>query len=351
MRTLIYIVGNRPQFVKLAVLYPHMAPYFKQLIIHTGQHYQANMSDVFFEQLHIPPPDFYLNINNLPADVFIGTAATEIAGKLNNYKDALVFVFGDTNTSLAAALAARRGGHQLIHFEAGVRTGDMSMPEEINRVLTDRLATVNFCCTAFNYNNLINEGYSTAIAGNCYITGDLMLDAFNFFKSEYFAGDLPGKYVLCTIHRAANLEEENLKNIITAFNEINRATPIVVPMHPHTANKIAEYKLEPVFKTIPPQGYPQMKYLIQNARVIITDSGGAAREAFFAGKKSIVIMEQPFWPEILDARAAIKCKATTHSIISAFNSIHELEPDFSQNIFGNGNAAENIVHHLRQLYS
>lgn len=350
MRTIIYIVGNRPQFVKLAVLYPQLTNYFEQVIIHTGQHYEVNMSDIFFKQLHIPSPDFQLNINNLPADAFIGTAATEIGNRLNRYNNPIVFVFGDTNTSLAGALAAKRGGHQLIHFEAGVRTGNMSMPEEINRVLTDRLANVNFCCTDLNHRNLVKEGFGTVIPGSCSITGDLMLDAFKLFNSKRIFDYLPQRFVLCTIHRAANLEQQSLLNIVTALNEINRTIPIVMPMHPHTAKKIAEYRIEPLFKTILPQGYSEMKYLLLNAEAVITDSGGACREAFFAGKKAVIIMEQPFWPEILQANAAVECGAVTSSILTAFNSMNTLEPDFDNHIFGDGNAAGNIVRHLRELY-
>lgn len=349
MKTILHIVGNRPQFIKLAVLYNELAKdkNIVQKIIHTGQHYSANMSDIFFKELLIPSPDINFNLQNNSPHIFIGEAAESLYNYFLIQKNAVVFTYGDTNTTLAAAMAAKRSSLSLIHFEAGVRTNDNTMPEELNRIITDRLADVNYCCTENNFKIMQSEGYGMAIKNKLKLTGDLMLDAFlNIAPSKTKIIDHPN-YVLCTIHREANLvSKEKLTNIISALNQIHEVTPVVIPIHPHTKKKLQEYGLNANFKILQPLGYSYMKSLLNGATYIITDSGGTSREAYFLQKKSLIIMDHPFWPEIINEKCSLQTAAESDVIIQNFNLLRHLQPDFTTNIFGIGNAAENIRNHL-----
>lgn len=353
MAQIIHVVGNRPQFVKLAVLYEAIKNItgLQQTIIHTGQHSSPVMSDIFFEQLGIPAPSVQLNIEGASADVFTGNAATAVQQILKQYsKNSLVLVYGDTNTTLAAALAARRCGLKLLHFEAGVRNADITMPEEINRILTDRLAQINYCCTQKNLDTLLAEGYGVSIESTPILSGDLMLDAFMHvlpFPENITASK---QYIACTIHRAANITDaENLQQIVAGLNAIHQQVEVIVPMHPHTAKRLVEYGIKPLFTIIEPLGYRQMKTFLMAAEMVITDSGGSSREAFFMKKKALLMMENPFWPEILEAGAALACKANAMEMVEKFNLLPILQPNFEQPIFGNGTAAQTIAKHIKSI--
>jgi UDP-GlcNAc3NAcA epimerase len=346
LKTILHIVGNRPQFIKLAVLYKELATdnSVLQKIVHTGQHSSAEMSDIFFKELHIPEPGINLQINNATADSFIAEASVLLQEHFASTKNATAFVYGDTNTTLAAAIAARRTNTLLFHFEAGVRTGDNSMPEEINRVLTDRMANVNYCCTSLNYQTLLSEGYGTAISSRVVVSGDLMYDAFLKIIPAEKNITTEKNYVACTIHRANNiLSRENLSAIVEGLNRVHKNIPVIVPVHPHTKKRMEEYGLKPGFTTINPIGYPQMKTFLAHSSYVITDSGGAAREAFFSQKKSLVVMDRPFWPEIISASCSVNCSPAADQIEKAFNQLPSLQGNFQSPIFGNGNAAGIIV--------
>jgi UDP-GlcNAc3NAcA epimerase len=351
LKTILHIVGNRPQFVKLAVLYKALSKdkNIQQKIIHTGQHFSYEMSDIFFAELKIPLPTINFNIQNSSPHLFIGEAADALYKYFLGEKDSIVFVYGDTNTTLAAAMAAKKAVLPLIHFEAGVRTYDNSMPEEINRILTDRLANVNYCCTQHNLNTLLQEGYGKTIPTEVLLTGDLMLDAFMKIQASDKEIVTHNEYVVCTIHREANLSsKENLQQIFNALNKINKDTAIVMPVHPHTQKRIQEYSIEANFTTLPPLGYPDMKNLLSQAKYVITDSGGTSREAYFLKKKSLIVMDTPFWPEILEKKCSVNAKANELELMEKFNSLNNLQSNFDTNIFGNGNAAEKIYAHLVQ---
>lgn len=354
MRLIIHVVGNRPQFVKLAVLHKAIQAHAgaPQFIIHTGQHFSSDMSDIFFEQLQIPAPDITLNLQHPQPDTYTGMAASAIAEVLRSQqqRQPLVMVYGDTNTTLAGALAAQRQRMPLLHFEAGVRNADLAMPEEINRILTDRLAGINYCCTDKNYRTLLAEGYGSAIGSLPLLTGDLMYDAF----LQIPAADTPvphaKHYVACTIHRNANITNPlALTHIVKALNIIHQQSEVIVPLHPHTAKRLQEYGIVPDFTTINPLGYGQMKCLLANASYVITDSGGSSREAFFMQKKSVIVMKEPFWPEITEAKAAIACEPDCNLILDSFNKLPGLSSDFETPIFGNGHAARNIAEHIKSL--
>jgi UDP-GlcNAc3NAcA epimerase len=346
---IIHIVGNRPQFVKLGILYKAIAGagVGRQTIIHTGQHASYAMSDIFFEQFSLPPADFQLAIHATSADQFIADASTAIQVVIAPLTDCIILVYGDTNTTLAGALAASRTGKPLFHFEAGVRTGEMTMPEEINRLLTDRLSQVNYCCTGLNYKNLQQEGYGSVIDCTVLQTGDLMYDAFLQTGIAATPPTSSANYIACTIHRAGNITDPvRLHNIIAALNIIHRQQEVIVPLHPHTAKRIAAFGLEPAFTTMPPLGYLEMKRFLQDAELVITDSGGTAREAYFFKKRSLVVAENPFWPEIIETGAALSCKAGENEIIQTLAQLQAMSASFEQPLFGKGDAAIAICQHL-----
>jgi UDP-GlcNAc3NAcA epimerase len=346
LKTILHIVGNRPQFIKLAILYKELAAdrSVLQKIIHTGQHFSIEMSDIFFRELSIPQPDINLKINNGQSDLFIAEASIALQKYFAAFKEAIAFVYGDTNTTLAAAIAARRTNTPLFHFEAGVRTGDNTMPEEINRVLTDRMADVNYCCTSHNHQTLLAEGYGTAINSRVVLSGDLMYDAFLKIPQADKNIITEKNYIACTIHRVNNiLSKDNLSAIVEALNNIHKEIAVVMPVHPHTKKRMEEYGLQPFFITINPLGYPEMKTFLDNSSYVITDSGGAAREAFFYQKKSVVVMNKPFWPEIIDASCSISSAPEVIQLQKVFNQLPELTANFQSPIFGKGNAAELIT--------
>ena len=345
LKSIIHIVGNRPQFIKLAVLHRELAEsgLFAQKILHTGQHFSHDMSDLFFKELNIPGADINFNINNLPANQFIAKAADELEKYFITTGQCIVIVYGDTNTTLAAAIAAKRSNAFLVHFESGVRTGVPDMPEEINRVLTDRLADINLCCTARNYATMQNEGYGTSIASQVYLTGDLMLDAFNNLKGNSKKIVPEDTYAACTIHRAGNVNNgDKLREIITGLNEINDTIPVIVPVHPNTRNMIEKFGCKPAFKMLNPLGYPDMISLMARSSFVITDSGGTCRESYFLHKYALIIMERPFWPEIIENNCGLSSAPNKEEIIKKFFALRGLKGNFEANIFGDGNAAQKI---------
>ncbi|MEO6454416.1 MAG: UDP-N-acetyl glucosamine 2-epimerase [Ginsengibacter sp.] len=349
MKTILHIVGTRPQFIKLAVLHNQLAgdSSFSQKIIHTGQHFSYNMNEIFFDQLNLPVPDINFNLHQSSSNLFIGEAADMLQDYFFKNDDSVVFVYGDTNTTVAAAIAAKRCKLPLIHFEAGVRTHDLSMPEEINRLITDRLATVNYCCTAKNFETMKAEGYDSIISSQLILTGDLMLDAFLKIKGTIKKVIDEKEYIACTIHRHDNLNnKENLKAIINALNKINDFVRVAMPVHPHTEKRMQEYNIVPSFKVLAPLGYPDMKTFLSNSAFVITDSGGTSREAYFSQKKSLIVMEKPFWPEIIETNCALNSIANEDSILEGFHQLSFLNADFTTQIFGDGHAAETIYQHL-----
>lgn len=354
MTTIIHIVGNRPQFIKLAILHKEFAASESvvQKIVHTGQHSSQQMSGIFFSELEIPVPDRSIEISaGTTNEVFIANTTHHLLEYFLNFPGAIIFAYGDTNTTLAAAMAARRSGNPFYHFEAGIRTGDNRMPEEVNRIIADRFADVNYCCTQLNYDKMIAEGYGSAIPGRVVLTGDLMYDAFLHIKAAEENIIEATNYVACTIHRAGNiLSREHLAGIIDGLNDIHEKIPVFMPVHPHTQKRIEEYGLQPHFLTLPPIGYPEMKTFLQRATFVITDSGGTAREAFFCQKRSVVVMEKPFWPEIIYENCSIQSSPSRSALTEAFSQLPSLDPNFHAPIFGMGDAArlikEDILHHL-----
>src|SRR5882724_124082 len=291
---IIHIVGNRPQFIKLALLNKALqTKNTSNIILHTGQHFDKNMSDIFFDELEIPLPDYTLDINSMLHNEMIGKMLTGIDEILAKENPVCAVVYGDTNTTLAGAIAAKKRNIPIAHIEAGVRTMDESMPEETNRYITDRISALNFCCTDNNVENLKKEGFfSGAINSIVHNCGDLMLDAVLCFKDIALTrAKLPGTinlekpFVLTTIHRAENTENiVSLQNIIAALNNINQHTPVVFPTHPKTKALIKKNAIPVSLTMLDALGYLDSLALTQKSTAVITDSGGLCRESFFFKK-------------------------------------------------------------------
>jgi UDP-GlcNAc3NAcA epimerase len=348
--TIVHIVGNRPQFIKLSLLHEALSAYpaVHSRIIHTGQHFSDNMSDIFFRECGLPLPDRQLDIHSLSHNEMVGRMLIGLDAALEAERPDAVIVYGDTNTTLAGSLAARKRQIPVLHVEAGVRTGDETMPEEVNRYLSDRMADLNFTCTRLNSDNLLREGMAPHRIRH---SGDLLLDATLRFapraraQSAVPANLLPGKqpFILATIHREGNTEDPAvLASILQALNELNREWPVVFPIHPRTRAVIEENALSFGLVGTPPLGYLDMLALLQACTYVITDSGGLSREAFFFSKPSVIVMDRPFWPEIMANGPSLAAGADTQAILRRFR---ELDPErpFQHGVFGDGHAAEKIA--------
>jgi len=360
---LAHIVGNRPQFIKLSLLQRGLAGRsgIHSLVIHTGQHFSDNMSAIFFREFGIPPPDHQLHINMMPHGEMIGHMLIGLDRVLAAEKPDGVIVYGDTNTTLAGALAAKKRGIPLVHVEAGIRTGDEGMPEESNRYVTDRLAELNMACTGLGAENLLKEGVSPERVFN---TGDLMLDAALLFKDramqestlvrELFPDGRP--FVLATIHRAENTDDPLvLGGILEGLQRVHSGIPVVFPMHPKTGQMMEKHRLPAGFTILPPLGYFDMLALVQSCRYVITDSGGLSRESFFFRKPALVVMKNPFWPEIMLHGPSLQSDADTGSILANFGRLCDGTGDgggsrpFEAGIFGDGRAAERITEVVERM--
>lgn len=356
MKNIITIVGARPQFVKAATLSRQFIRLgINEKIIHTGQHYDANMSDVFFAEMEIPKPAFQLDIHGVSHGAMTGRMLEGIEKILMEEKPDGVLVYGDTNSTLAGALAASKLHIPVIHVEAGLRSFNMEMPEEINRILTDRISNVLFCPTDTAIQNLEKEGFAhmpIQIIKN----GDVMQDAAMYYakrakdKSSILNDLQLNHFVLATIHRQENTDNpENLKNIIAGLNAINRKTPVVVPIHPRTRNILKQMQIDPEFSLIDPVGYFDMIMLLSHCDLVVTDSGGVQKEAFFFGKHCITLREQTEWVELVTNDFNRLTGSNPQLLQAAFDYFSTKSSDFSVDLYGKGKAAEKAAKFILDL--
>lgn len=306
------ILGARPQFIKAAAVSRHigMTQVLRETLVHTGQHYDANMSDVFFEELGIPRPNYYLGIGGGTHGAMTGRMLAAIEELLLSERPDVVMVYGDTNSTLAGALAAAKLNVPVAHVEAGLRSFNKQMPEEINRVLTDHSASLLFTPTDVATKNLQNEGFDNA---SIIQSGDVMYDAALHFATraaEIGAGAVrlglsPKNYVLATVHRQENTDApERLASIIYGLAELTSDMPVVLPLHPRTRSRLEGFGLSGVLDrifTLAPVGYLDMVGLEKDAAVIATDSGGVQKEAFFHKVPCVTFRNETEWTELVDA--------------------------------------------------
>lgn len=351
MKKIITIIGARPQFIKAAAMSKTITESsdFEEITIHTGQHYDENMSEIFFKQMNIPQPKYRLNINNLSHGAMTGQMLSEIEKILQAERPGMVIIYGDTNSTLAGALAASKLHIPIAHIEAGLRSFNMAMPEEVNRIVSDRLSSVLFCPTETAVQNLKTEGFDN-FQCKIYNVGDIMYESALLFAelSDRIQSENTGNYILATIHRQENTDDlTRLSNIIHALNEINKNTKVVSPLHPRTAKIIEREKLKPDFKIINPVGYFEMLQLINSADIIMTDSGGLQKEAFFFDKHCIVMRDETEWTELVEhgynclvgADRELIINKTFEFLGSSFHKKHTF--------FGEGNTSKLILDHIR----
>ncbi|WP_049042237.1 non-hydrolyzing UDP-N-acetylglucosamine 2-epimerase [Clostridium sporogenes] len=340
------VVGARPQFIKAAAVSNIIRKEHEEILVHTGQHYDENMSKVFFEELQIPKPDYNLEIGSGNHGEQTGKMLVELEKIYLKEKPDLVLVYGDTNSTLAGALCASKLLIPVAHIEAGLRSFNMNMPEEQNRILTDHISRLLFVPTITAEKNLHTEGINRGV----YNVGDVMFDAVLHFKKlaeqkESILDKISvksGEYILTTIHRAENTNDINrLKNIIEALNK--SGNKIVLPLHPRTKKYIENYNLQfsDNIKLIEPVGYLDMITLEMNSQKIVTDSGGVQKEAFFMKKPCITMRDETEWVETVQNGWNVIVGTDGDKILK---SIVYFKPKMKQqNIFGNGKAGNKIL--------
>lgn len=360
---IVTVIGARPQFIKAAVVSREIAktPGINELIVHTGQHYDANMSDVFFEEMQIPKPHYHLAVGGGTHGAMTGQMLEKIEDVLIKEKPDAVLVYGDTNSTLAGALAAAKLHIPVAHVEAGLRSFNMKMPEEVNRILTDRISQWLFCPTDTAIKNLSKEGFPKG-SQNPMVTnvGDVMYDAALFYQKHAkptedvaaLIDDLRNGYYLSTIHRAENTDNpQRIQSIFRALLEICKSMPVVLPLHPRTRKIIELSGCELVSKTgqlfiIDPVGYFDMITLLSNCRGVFTDSGGVQKEAYFFHKPCITLRDETEWVELVDHGLNTLVGANRERIIAAAQEIKNRNPDYSLALYGTGNAGSSIVNLL-----
>lgn len=351
---IITIVGARPQFVKAAAGSRQIRKEHKEILVHTGQHFDYNMSQQFFDELDIPEPDYNLGIS--------GGSHTQMTSKMmigieevfeKERPDALL-VYGDTNSTLAAALVAAKLQIPIWHVEAGNRMGTLSNPEEINRIITDHISTLGFCSTESTVDNMKREGLSDI----AHFVGNIMYDSFLYFREKPWNNNIydydnkpvkiPDKYYYMTCHRQENTyDDKPLSEILRAMDSLD--APTIYPVHPRNKERAVRIKKFEGFSKIiltQPVGYLDSVHLIENAEKIVTDSGGLQTEAFFAEKQCVFVFDYVVWPETMVGNRNQLAKADHKDILEKLSKNQVIEPDYQP--FGDGHTAERICNIIKK---
>ena len=356
---LVTIIGARPQIIKAAAVSRAIVEHNKkdaerpilETIVHTGQHYDKNMSQVFFEELDIPEPDYNFGIGSGPHGEQTSKMLQKIEATLVKERPDCCLVYGDTNSTLAGALAAVKLHICVAHIEAGLRSFNRRMPEEINRVVTDHISDLLFCPTEKSIDNLSKEGISAGV----HQVGDVMFDCIRFYAKRAKAVEQktlksldirPKSYYLATVHRAENTDDSmRLTNIFEALDEIATANcPVVLPLHPRTVKYAQKHglKFANCVRAIQPVSYLEMVVLENNARLILTDSGGVQKEAYWFNVPCITLRDETEWVETVESGWNILTGANKHHIIDCARHGHRLQDKSPESVCGNGDAADQI---------
>tara|TARA_B110000090_G_scaffold198195_1_gene236895 strand:- start:192 stop:1253 length:1062 start_codon:yes stop_codon:yes gene_type:complete len=345
---LLTIVGARPQFIKAATISRQVAlrSDIREVIVHTGQHYDTNMSDIFFEELNIPKPNHHLGIGGGSHGAMTGRQLEAIEAVLVEERPDYVLVYGDTNSTLAGALAAVKLHIPIAHVEAGLRSFNRAMPEEINRVLADHVSTMLFSPTEEAIRNLAMEGIQ---GSHVRLVGDVMLDATRYYASrarepKWFSdlNIVASDFILCTIHRAENTDDpKRLEGILKGLGGAHAA--VILPLHPRTRGVLetAKITIPANVRLVSPVGYLEMIWLEMHCRAIATDSGGVQKEAYFHGKPCVTLREETEWVELVDVGANVLVGSDPYSIQAALKTPSSVS--FDSGLYGDGNAAEQVL--------
>jgi UDP-N-acetylglucosamine 2-epimerase (non-hydrolysing) len=350
MKTILSVVGARPQFIKAAPVSKALRRNFREVLVHTGQHYDPEMSDIFFRDLELPEPDYHLGVGSGTHAEQTGEIMIRLEKVMAEIKPDAVLVFGDTNSTLAAALVAAKLVLPIAHIEAGLRSFNRRMPEEINRVLTDRVSRFLFCPTQLAVDNLRREGITEGV----HLVGDVMFDAAQHFvrlagrrvDAIRRLGLKPGNYVLATVHRPANTDDpERLASIVEAF--ASSRCRIVFPIHPRTEQALRKLGLRDKLSRasnvldLPPLSYLETLQLLRHARCVATDSGGMQKEAYFFGVPCVTLRDETEWVETVEDGWNRLVGADKGRILEAIEDFRPAGP--RKNHYGDGHASERIA--------
>jgi UDP-GlcNAc3NAcA epimerase len=367
-KKIVTIVGARPQFIKAAMMSRAISRYnrrvlvetdgIEEITVHTGQHYDRNMSDIFYDDLKLPAAQYHLGIRSNSHGAMTGKMLEKTEAVLLKERPDLVIVYGDTNSTLAGALAAVKLNLPVAHVEAGLRSFNRNMPEEVNRVITDSISTWLFCPTPGAVENLKKEG----ITGNVFDAGDVMFDAHLFHASRaesksriLDALNLNAQgYVLTTVHRSENTDDpRRLRSIVKAWIRLSKKITIVLPLHPRTKSALEKQDLladvSQRFKVIEPVGYLDMLMLEKNASLILTDSGGIQKEAYFSEVPCVTLRNETEWAELVESGYNILAGADEAAILKAASGFlsSDRSPVFRHKFYGAGQSADDILTIIR----
>jgi len=352
---IVTVIGARPQFIKASMLSHTLSKASKccEVIIHTGQHYDSDMSDIFFEELKIPKPAYQLQIAGNSHGAMTGNMIAQIEEVLLKEKPGIVLVYGDTNSTLAGALSAVKLHIPVAHVEAGLRSFNRKMPEEINRILTDQCSSFLFSPTQRAATQLIKEGFSPS---QIHEVGDIMFDcALRFSDQSSILDQLklsPKEYVLATLHRAENTDDPvRLKGYFAGLEEISREIPVVMPLHPRTQKALNLAGLRPAqtLQIIPPIGYLDMLALEKGAKTILTDSGGVQKEAYFFQVPCLTLRDETEWVELVESGANRLVPPNPQEIVASYRNIQDI--DWVPGLYGDGKASEKISRVLYTIFN
>lgn len=358
MKKICSVVGARPQFIKLAVVSRVLRKEFQEILIHTGQHFDANMSDVFFEEMDIPRPDYNLGISGGTHGQMTGKMLMELEKVFLQEQPDLVLLFGDTNSTMAAALAAVKLHIPICHVEAGNRFGTLESPEEVNRTVTDHVSAINLPCTESSLRFLEREG----LGDTATVVGDPMYDAFCYYSSRLDGSELqeiidlqgapvqvPETFYYMTCHRQENTDcDETLRHIFDAMQALD--APTVYPVHPRNRERALRLTSDGRYDRLiltQPVGYQTSISLVNHAKKIVTDSGGVQREAFFAAKPCVTVLDFVVWPETMVNGCNQLARPEKEDILEKLNRPVQFDPDYQP--FGDGHSAEKIVEKIKEF--
>lgn len=349
---IVTVLGARPQFIKASSLSREIKKRSncQEVIIHTGQHFDKNMSHIFFEEMQIPEPKYNLDINSLSHGAMTGRMLEEIEKILLIEKPDWLIVYGDTNSTIAGALAAKKLHIKVAHIEAGLRSFDMRMPEEINRILTDQISDILFCPTTIAIDNLEKDGFLEKDI-KISMSGDIMFDSALYYKGKMKRPqgmDEDEKPILVTIHRQENTDStKRLKSILTALNNLaDEGNKLIWPIHPRTKKIIESHGWPIKFKCISPVGYLEMLYLINSSSLVITDSGGLQKEAYFFNKYCLTLRDSTEWIELVENKVNTLIDVEDKNLLNNIKGYLDKKIDNSNHLYGEGNTAEIIIDQL-----
>lgn len=348
------ILGTRPQFIKAGAFSNYVQKLgLEEVIADSGQHYDASMSSNFFTELGIQKPKYNFMVGGLSH----GKMTAEIIKKSEEIilieKPDFVIVYGDTNTTLGASIASAKLTTPIVHIESGLRSFNTHQPEEINRVLTDKLSTFLFTPSDLAVENLKHEGMIDGLNGIVVKNvGDIMMESMlNFQNSLQISEEVQNlaskTFAILTIHRQENVDNKaNIENIFNAIQ--NFKEEVILPIHPRTAKRIAEFELKIPSNVIVinPVSYGDMIFLVKKSQFVITDSGGLQKEAYFLGKKTIILREETEWKELVENKISLLAGTKTENILICYKEIQNLKNNFVKNIYGDGKTSEKIIQTL-----